>query len=323
MHAVRYAVNPCDGVRIPVTLVWHRSQAEILAKQGLSRIARPPCLVYGYGAYGECLDTSATVDRLVLLLRGWTLAFAHVRGGGELGRPWYHAGRGVHKAQSFLDFVACADFLCASGVATPAHLAAWGHSAGGLLVATSVLKRPGLFRAAVLEYAFVDVLTQMLDAAGPLTVPEYDEWGDPQRDLEAYCLIRAYSPYELLGRLKRGEDGRALVDRLRACPNESARRWLGAGSERREGDGAWLHPHVLLTSSRSDARVPSWQQARYAARLLSVVDHARGSAGGEPAMVFLRTDDGAAHYGFTDPDASLDARGGELAFLHEALGVCA
>ncbi|WP_034385436.1 S9 family peptidase [Deinococcus sp. YIM 77859] len=173
-----------DGERVPVSLVRRRDTAP-----------PAPTLLYGYGSYGIALDPGFSLTRLPLLDRGWVWAVAHIRGGSELGRRWYDAGRLAHKMNTFTDFIAAAEHLQKSGVAS--DLVAMGRSAGGLLMGAVLNLRPELFRAAFVGVPFVDVLSTMLDSSLPLTTNEYDEWGNPSEP-EAYATMRAYSPYDNL-----------------------------------------------------------------------------------------------------------------------------
>ena len=160
------------------------------------RRRRPaPLYLYGYGAYGHSLDPWFSHARLSLLERGFVFAIAHVRGGGELGEAWYRAGKLEHKQNSFDDFIACAEHLLAEGYCRPEGLAISGGSAGGLLIGAVLNQRPQLFGAAIAEVPFVDVLNSMLNPDLPLTVTEYDEWGNPQEP-EVHARIAAYAPYE-------------------------------------------------------------------------------------------------------------------------------
>jgi oligopeptidase B len=179
-------VAATDGARIPVTLVRRRDTP-------LDGTA--PLLLYAYGAYGSCVDPTFSVSRLSLLDRGFVHAIAHVRGGQEMGRAWYDAGRGRHKRNSFTDFIDVTRALLARGVAAPDRVIAMGGSAGGLLVAAVANMAPALYRAIVAQVPFVDVVTTMLDASIPLTTNEYDEWGDPAVR-ENYEYMLSYSPYD-------------------------------------------------------------------------------------------------------------------------------
>jgi len=207
-----------DGVRVPISLVYRRD---------LHR-EQSPLLIYGYGAYELSNDPMFDPARLSLLDRGFIFAIAHVRGGGEMGREWYEDGRLLHKRNTFDDFVACAEQLIAQRYTAPARLAIRGHSAGGLLIGAVLNQRPDLFGCAVAQVPFVDALTTMLDDKLPLTVNEYDEWGDP-RQPEFYRYIKGYSPY----------------DNLRHAE----------------------YPAVLATAGLNDPRVSYWEPAKWVARL--------------------------------------------------------
>lgn len=207
-----------DGERVPVSVVRRAD----LSGHPL------PTLLYGYGAYGEVLDPWFSVARLELLARGAAFAVAHVRGGGDRGEPWYLAGKLEHKANSFHDFLAARDALVEKGLSDGERIAAYGASAGGLLVGASLNLAPDAFCAAVLDVPFVDVLRTMENPDLPLTTAEYTEWGDP-REPEARRRIRDYSPLD----------------------NLSARPW----------------PAVFLQGSWHDTRVPYWEPAKLYARL--------------------------------------------------------
>lgn len=208
-----------DGTRIPISLV---RRADV-RKEGVG-----PLLLYGYGAYGYSLDPSFSSARLSLLDRGFTFAIAHVRGGQELGRAWYEAGRLLRKKNTFTDFIACAEHLVREGYTEPGKLFAMGRSAGGLLMGAVLNLRPDLFHGVVAGVPFVDVVTTMLDETLPLTTGEYDEWGDPRRP-EHYDYIRSYSPYD---NVEAGE-----------------------------------YPHLLVTTALHDSQVQFWEPAKWVARL--------------------------------------------------------
>ena len=207
-----------DGTRVPISLVRRR--------QDLDR--EVPLYLYGYGAYGESLDPWFSHARLSLLERGVAFAIAHVRGGGELGEAWYRAGKQEHKQNSFDDFIACAEHLIAQGVTRTEQLAISGGSAGGLLMGAVLNQRPELFRCAIAEVPFVDVLNTMLDPELPLTVTEYDEWGNPEEP-EVYARIKAYAPYENVK--------------------------------------AQAYPAILVVAGYNDSRVQYWEAAKWVARL--------------------------------------------------------
>ncbi len=208
-----------DGTEVPVSLVWREDR----------RAGTPqPLLLYGYGAYGHPMDVYFSVSRVSLLDRGVVFAIAHVRGGGDRGRTWYDAGKLAHKANSFDDFVACAQALVERGWTTPRQLIIEGGSAGGLLVAAAANRRPDLFRAVVAEVPFVDVINTMLDESLPLTVGEFLEWGNPKIEAD-YRTMRAYSPY----------------DNLRAA----------------------TYPAFFLRAGLNDSQVPYWEAAKFAQKL--------------------------------------------------------
>ncbi|MFK0088758.1 S9 family peptidase [Pseudomonas sp. NPDC090755] len=207
-----------DGTQVPISLVQRRSD-----------LGKPvPLYLYGYGAYGESLDPWFSHARLSLLERGVAFAIAHVRGGGELGEAWYRAGKQEHKHNTFSDFIACAEHLIAQGVTRAEQLAISGGSAGGLLIGAVLNQRPELFKAAIAEVPFVDVLNTMLDPDLPLTVTEYDEWGNPQVP-EVYERIKAYAPYENVK--------------------------------------AQAYPALLVVAGYNDSRVQYWEAAKWVARL--------------------------------------------------------
>lgn len=176
-----------DGTRIPISIV-HRHD---VLPDGTA-----PGLLNAYGAYGISSDPWFSVLRLSLLDRGWVFAIAHVRGGSEMGRSWYDDGKLGAKPNTFTDFVACAEHLVASRVVAPNRLAAEGGSAGGLLMGAVVNLAPERFRFVHAQVPFVDALTTVLDPSLPLTVVEWEEWGNPLEDATAYALIKSYTPYE-------------------------------------------------------------------------------------------------------------------------------
>ncbi|HUY84176.1 MAG TPA: S9 family peptidase [Steroidobacteraceae bacterium] len=185
-HAELLFVAAGDGAAIPVSVVRRRDTP-------LDGTA--PLLLYAYGAYGLCVDPAFSISRLSLLDRGFVHAIAHVRGGQEMGRAWYDAGRLRHKRNSFTDFIDVTRALVARRYAAPDRIVAMGGSAGGLLVAAVANMAPQLYRAIVAQVPFVDVVTTMLDESVPLTTNEYDEWGDPA-EREDYEYMLSYSPYD-------------------------------------------------------------------------------------------------------------------------------
>ena len=209
-----------DGTLVPISLVYQLP----LERPGGPR----PLLLNGYGAYGICFDPSFSSSSLSLLERGFVVAIAHVRGGEEMGRPWYEGGKLLNKPNSFTDFIAAAEHLVAEGLTAPDRLAIGGGSAGGLLMGAVTNLRPDLFRAVLAEVPFVDVVNTMLDATLPLTVIEYDEWGNPN-DATYYEYMRSYSPYD----------------------NVTSKDY----------------PHIMVTAGLNDPRVAYWEPAKWTARL--------------------------------------------------------
>ncbi|MBD8593651.1 S9 family peptidase [Pseudomonas sp. CFBP 8758] len=214
----RLWATAADGTQVPISRVVKKAFAD----------QATPLYLYGYGAYGESLDPWFSHARLSLLDRGIAFAIAHVRGGGELGEAWYRAGKQEHKGNTFSDFIACAEYLIEQGLTRAEQLVISGGSAGGLLIGAVLNQRPELFQAAVAEVPFVDVLNTMLDPDLPLTVTEYDEWGNPQ-DPEVHARLKAYAPYE----------------------NVTAQ----------------AYPHLLVVAGYNDSRVQYWEAAKWVARL--------------------------------------------------------
>ena len=184
-----------DGEHVPISIVCRRDARE---DDGMG--TRPvPLLLYGYGAYEMSMDPYFSVARLSLLDRGAAFAIAHVRGGGEMGRRWYDEGKLLAKTNTFDDFVSCARHLVDTGWTRPETMVAEGGSAGGLLVGAVANRAPELFAGVVAGVPFVDALTSMLDASLPLTVGEYEEWGDPATDPDVYAAMAGYAPYDNVG----------------------------------------------------------------------------------------------------------------------------
>jgi oligopeptidase B len=179
-----------DGTRVPISLVY---------RKGAVADGPAPCLLYGYGSYESSMDPWFSIPRLSLMDRGVVFAVAHVRGGGELGRRWYEDGKLLAKRNTFTDFVACARHLVDAGWTTPQRLVARGGSAGGLLVGAVANLAPEQFAGIVAHVPFVDPLTTILDPSLPLTVMEWEEWGNPLESPEVYAYMKSYSPYENLG----------------------------------------------------------------------------------------------------------------------------
>ncbi len=176
-----------DGTHVPISLV---------VPADAPRDGSMPMVLYGYGSYESSMDPAFSISRLSLLDRGIGYAVAHVRGGGEMGRHWYDDGKLMRKKNTFTDFVACARHLAEQGWTSPDRLAAEGASAGGLLMGVVANTAPDAFAAVLAEVPFVDALTSILDPSLPLTVIEWDEWGNPLEDPDAYAYMSSYSPYE-------------------------------------------------------------------------------------------------------------------------------
>ncbi len=213
-----------DGTQVPISLIHRRD---------VTADGTAPGLIYGYGAYEICIDPYFSVARLSLLDRGFVYAIAHVRGGGEMGRQWYDSGKMEHKTTTFTDFIACADHLVSSGWVATDRLVAEGGSAGGLLMGAVANLAPGRFRAIHAAVPFVDALTTILDPSLPLTVPEWEEWGDPLHHADVYRNMKGYTPYENI----------AAVD----------------------------YPAILATTSLNDTRVYFVEPAKWVARLRETV----------------------------------------------------
>jgi oligopeptidase B len=237
-----------DGTQIPLSIV---RRADV-ALDGSA-----PALLYGYGSYEVPIDPSFSIARLSLLDRGFVFAIAHVRGGGELGRSWYTQGRTLSKQNTFGDFLSCAEFLVRQGYTSPDRLAARGASAGGLLMGAVANQAPQLFAAIHADVPFVDALTTILDPELPLTVIEWEEWGDPLHDPEVYAYMRRYSPYE----------------------NVTAQRY----------------PAILATTSLNDTRVYFVEPAKWVAALRHADSETPTSGGARP--ILLKTEMVAGHGG--------------------------
>ena len=252
-QSAREWVEASDGTRVPLSIVWRPDR--------IPSAGPAPCLIYGYGAYEASMDPWFSIARLSLLDRGVVFAIAHVRGGGELGRHWYEDGKFGAKSHTFTDFVACARHLVESGRTAPDRLAARGGSAGGLLMGAVANLAPELFRAIVAEVPFVDPLTTMLDPTLPLTVIEWEEWGDPLHDVEAYHWLSAYSPYENVASAEAGP-----------------------------------YPSILATAGLNDPRVGFHEPAKWVARLR---DQGHGDTVDCDRPVLLKVELGAGHGGPT------------------------
>jgi oligopeptidase B len=208
-----------DGAMVPISLVY---------KKGMIKNGKNPLYLYGYGAYGFSSYANFSSIRLTLLNRGFISAVAHVRGGSEMGRQWYEDGRMFHKRNTFTDFIACAEKLIADKYTSSDKLVIEGGSAGGLLVGGVVTMKPELFRAAILDVPFVDIINTMNDPSLPGTVVEYEEWGNPKIK-EDYEYMKTYSPYDNIQKR--------------------------------------AYPIMLVRGGLNDPRVSYWEPAKFTARL--------------------------------------------------------
>jgi oligopeptidase B len=208
-----------DGTGIPLSMVY---------KKGIKRDGKNPFYLYGYGAYGISMDPYFSSNRLSLLDRGFIIAIAHIRGGGEMGRHWYEDGKLLHKKNTFTDFIACAEYVIDQKYTSSDELVIGGGSAGGLLMGAVVNMRPDLFNAVVADVPFVDIMNTMLDPDLPLTVGEYEEWGNPN-EKKYFDYMMSYSPYD----------------------NVKAQNY----------------PAMLVMAGFNDTRVSYWEPAKWVAKL--------------------------------------------------------
>jgi len=219
-RSTRLQATAPDGAQVPISLVW---------KEPLERNGQRPMYLQAYGSYGINFDPSFSSHYLSLLDRGFIVGIAHVRGGEEMGRRWYDDGKQKKKRNTFTDFIACAEHLVAQRYTAADRLAITGGSAGGLLMGAVTNLRPDLFATVVADVPFVDVVNTMLDPTLPLTVIEYDEWGNPTADESAYRYILSYSPYD------------------NVAPK--------------------AYPNLLVTAGLNDPRVAYWEPAKWTAKL--------------------------------------------------------
>ncbi len=215
----RIFAKAADGVLVPISLVY---------KKGLAKDASHPLYLYAYGSYGTSRDADFKSNRLSLIDRGFVYAIAHIRGGGDMGRPWYDDGKLLKKKNTFTDFIACAEHLIAEKYTSADRLVAMGGSAGGLLMGAVTNMRPDLFKTVVAHVPFVDVINTMLDESIPLTVTEFEEWGNP-KNKEYFDYMLSYSPYD----------------------NVEAK----------------TYPNLLITAGLNDPRVQYWEPAKWTAKL--------------------------------------------------------
>jgi oligopeptidase B len=208
-----------DGKKVPVSVIY---------RKGVKRDGTAPLYLYSYGSYGISIPLNFNANRLALLDRGVVVALAHIRGGGDMGKPWHDDGRMMHKMNTFTDFIAAAEYLVAEKYAAKDRIAIEGRSAGGLLMGAVTNMRPDLWKAVLTGVPFVDVLNTMLDASLPLTVGEYEEWGNPNKKPD-YEYMKQYSPYDNLQ--------------------------------------AKTYPTILVKTSFNDSQVMYWEPAKYVAKM--------------------------------------------------------
>jgi len=225
-ESCRTEATAADGTKVPMSLVWRKDRRP---KQADGSYAPMPTLLYGYGSYGACIDPEFSPTRVALLDRGILYAIAHIRGGGEMGRTWYEdEGKYLKKKNTFTDFVSCAEHLIESGVTTASQLGTTGRSAGGLLMGAVLNMAPQLFKCAIAGVPFVDLMNTMCDPSIPLTVGEWEEWGNPN-SMKYFGYMLEYSPY----------DNVAAQD----------------------------YPAILITAGLHDPRVAYWEPAKWVAKL--------------------------------------------------------
>jgi len=263
-----------DGTQVPVSLVYRRDKVHLDGKS--------PIYVYGYGSYGYPLPLGFSTSRLALLDRGIVVAYAHIRGGGELGDPWHDAGKMMLKRNTFTDFIEAVEFLTREKYGDPTRVAIEGGSAGGLLMGAAVniaaaQGKPSLFRVVLSHVPFVDVMNTMLDATLPLTVAEYEEWGNPN-ELAAFNYMLSYSPY----------------DNLESLRNQPI-------------------PAMLVKTSLNDSQVMYWEPAKYVAKLRTIKSDAT------PLLLHINMD--AGHGGASGRYDYLNEIAFDYAFLFRELGV--
>ncbi len=215
----RIFATASDGVRVPISLVY---------KKGFKKDSTHPLYLYGYGAYGYPSEPRFSSIRLSLLNRGFVYAIAHVRGGGEMGRPWYEDGKLLHKRNTFTDFIACAEYLIAEKYTAADRLVIMGGSAGGLLMGAVTNMRPDLLKVVVAHVPFIDIINTMMDRTIPLTVIEWEEWGNPNLK-KYYAYMKSYSPYDNVTRKD--------------------------------------YPYMMITAGLNDPRVAYWEPAKWTAKL--------------------------------------------------------
>jgi oligopeptidase B len=253
----RLWVTASDGVRVPVSVVARADLVEVGPDGDLHAVAASPFVLYGYGSYEISIDPAFSSLRLSLLERGVIFAIAHIRGGGEMGRSWYETGKLAQKPTTFSDFVTVARALLERGWTTSGQLAIRGGSAGGLLMGAVMNLAPELFRCVVADVPFVDVLTTMLDASLPLTVGEWEEWGNPDASATAYRTMKSYSPYD-----------NVVATNVDGTPR--------------------VYPHLFASGGLNDPRVGFWEPTKWVLKIRDA---------NPENVAFLKTEMGAGHGG--------------------------
>ncbi|MBV9672977.1 MAG: S9 family peptidase, partial [Verrucomicrobia bacterium] len=216
--AERVFAKSNDGVKVPISIFY---------RKGTKRDGTAPLWLTGYGAYGVPTDADFDPDRISLVNRGFVFAIAHIRGGGELGRAWYEDGKLLKKKNSFYDFIRCTEYLVDEKYCSPKQIVIAGASAGGLLMGAVMNMRPELYTTVIADVPFVDLLNTMSDPTLPLTITEYDEWGNPERP-DYYEYMASYSPYDQVHDVH--------------------------------------YPNLFVTAGLNDTRVSYWEPAKWVAK---------------------------------------------------------
>ena len=299
----RVWIDAPDGAQVPVSIVYRR---DLLHRDGAN-----PLYLYGYGSYGYALPVGFSPTRLSLLDRGVAMAYAHIRGGGELGDAWHDAGKMHLKRNTFTDFIAVAERLVASQYGDPARVAIEGGSAGGLLMGAVVnlaaaSGKPNLFRVVLSHVPFVDVMNTMLDASLPLTVAEYEEWGNPNEP-EAFARMLSWSPYENLDVFAPApEVGPGFSPDIPAPTNSGF-------SPRDMVSPPTPIPAMLVKTSLNDSQVMYWEPAKYVAKLRTLKTDAT------PLLLHINME--AGHGGASGRYDYLKEIAFDYAFLLTQLGI--
>ncbi|GAM19105.1 hypothetical protein SAMD00019534_022800 [Acytostelium subglobosum LB1] len=273
-------------IKIPMSLVY-RKDIQLNSKN--------QTLIKGYGAYGSVMETGYESDDQSLLKRGWVIAYAHTRGGGELGRSWYDNGRRLNKKNTMNDFVDCVEYLFQQGYTSPAHLVARGSSAAGVIMGNMALHYPHYFSAIVAKVPFVDIISAMSDESLPLTIHEFGEWGNPSSSQEMFDYISSYDPYRIIPSVLTQRH-----DSKRAYPPL---------------------PSLLVTASLEDIRVPYWMPLKWVAKLRDAISKGSKSESGigtnqkrEDNALLLRVSD-HGHFGSKFRQPYIESLAFELAFI--------